>query len=361
MLRTLLTTTAFAAMLATGAIAQDTTTAPATEAPAAASTDATMSADAATSSILATGYTVTDKDNLATEIIGQQVYSSDAADAEHIGDVNDLVVGPAGEVAAVVIGVGGFLGIGEKNVAVNFSELQWVVADDNTKRFVLPTSKEALESAPDFVAQDQTMENTNNTTVPVDQSQPATTAPADTMTPAPADGAMAPADGTMAPADGTMAPADNTMAPADNTMAPADGTAAPADNTMAPADNTMAPADGATMIDRSTLNDVAITTDELKGTTAYGPSGEDLGKVGDVVLAADGKTVEAVIIDFGGFLGIGTKPVAVGFDTLKFQADANNNRYVYLNVTRDQLDAAPAFDADTYKTDPANQRLVVSN
>lgn len=339
MLRTLLTTTAFAAMLATGAIAQDNTAAPATEAPAAASTDATMSADAATSSILATGYAVTDKDNLATEIIGQQVYGSDAADAEHIGDVNNLVVGPAGEIAAVVIGVGGFLGIGEKNVAVNFSELQWVVADDNTKRFVLPTTKEALEAAPDFVAEDQTMENTNNTTVPVDQSQPATTAPADTMTPAPADGATA-------PADGTMAPADNTMAPADNTMAPADGTAAP---------------NGAAMIDRSTLTDVAVTTDDLKGTTAYGPSGEDLGKIGDLVLAEDGKTVEAVIIDFGGFLGIGTKPVAVGFDTLKFQADANNNRYVYLNVTRDQLDAAPAFDANTYKTDPTNQRLVVSN
>ena len=327
MLRTLLTTTALAAMLATGAIAQDNTAAPATEAPAATSADAATTADAATSSILASGYTVTDKDNLATEIIGKQVYSSDATDAEHIGDVNNLVVGPGGEIAAVIIGVGGFLGIGEKNVAVNFSELQWVVADDNTKRFVLPTSKDALQAAPDFVAQDPAdAANTNN-------------APSD--------------NSTMAPADGTAAPADNsTMAPADNsTMAPADN------STMAPADN----AANNTMIDRTTLTDVAITTDELKGTTAYGPSGEDLGKVGDLVLAADGKTVEAVIIDFGGFLGIGTKPVAVGFDTLKFQADANNNRYVYLNVTRDQLDAAPAFDAAVYKTDPASQRLVVSN
>lgn len=318
MLRTLLTTTAFAAMLATGAIAQDTTT-PATETPA---TTAATTADAVGSSILATGYSITDKDNLATEIIGRQVYSSSATDAEHIGDINNLVVGPAGEVAAVIIGVGGFLGIGEKNVAVNFSELQWIVADDNTKRFVLPTSKEALEAAPDFVAEDQSVENMETT--------------------APADGAMAPADGTMAPADNTMAPADNAMAPADNAMAPADTATG-------------------TMIDRSTLTDVAITTDELKGTTAYGPSGEDLGKIGDVVLAADGKTIEAVIIDFGGFLGIGTKPVAVGFDTLTFQADANNNRYVYLNVTRDQLDTAPAFDANTYQTDPATQRLVVSN
>ena len=107
--------------------------------------------------------------------------------------------------------------------------------------------------------------------------------------------------------------------------------------------------------------DVTLTADELDGTRAYGPDDEDLGTITDVVLGDDGKTVDAVVIDFGGFLGIGTKPVAIAFDTLKFQQDANGNRYVYLNVTRDQLNAAPAFNAETYKTDPAAQRLSITN
>src|SRR5690349_3417976 len=146
MFRTLMTTTAIVALLTAGAMAQDATpAAPATtEAPAA----------ALDTSILASGYSVTDKDNLATEIIGKQVYSSTATDAEHIGDVNNLVVGEGGDIAAVIIGVGGFLGIGEKNVAVNYAELEWVTAEDGSERFVLPTTKEALETAPNFETTD---------------------------------------------------------------------------------------------------------------------------------------------------------------------------------------------------------------
>jgi len=326
MIRTLLASTAIATLLTAGAFAQDA-------APAAPADTTTMDTTvAAPTSILATGYTVTDKDNLATEIIGKQVYSSEATDAEHIGDVNNLVVGPNGEIAAVVIGVGGFLGIGEKNVAVNYSELQWVVADDNTERFILPTSKEALEAAPGFTAEDQT--------------PPPDAAPAADATP------MAPADnGAMAPADPNMAPADPNMAPADPNMAPADN------NAMAPTDNNaMAPAGD--MVDPSGFTDAQLTADDLEGTTAYGPNNERLGTIGDVVLADDGTTVDAVVIDFGGFLGMGTKPVAVAFENLRFQQDGNNNRYVMLNVTKEQLDAAPAFDANTYKTARDTQRLV---
>jgi sporulation protein YlmC with PRC-barrel domain len=326
MFRTLLTTTAFAALLSAGAFAQDTT-APATDAPAttespatpapadnAPATDATTTAAPLDSSILASGYTVTDKDNLATEIIGKQVYSSAAADAEHIGDVNNLVVGENGEIAAVIIGVGGFLGIGEKNVAVNYSELEWVTAEDNSERFVLATTKEALEQAPDFKTTDED----------------ANAAPAD-------NNAMAPADNNAA------APADN------NAAAPADQAAA----------NAAAPAAGAaaTPINRDELTDATLTAEELIGTDAYGPSDEHLGAIGDVVLGQDGKTVDAVIIDFGGFLGIGTKPVAVGIENLRFATDKDGKKYLFLNVTRDQLDKAVAYNKDTFANERDTQLL----
>lgn len=335
MIRTLLTTTAIAALLTTGALAQTTTPAPATDAPAmdapmadpmAADPMATDVAPAVPASILATGYTVTDRDNLASEIMGRAVYSSTADDAQHIGDVNNLVIGDDGEIAAVVIGVGGFLGLGVKDVAVNYSELEWVVAQDGTRRYVLPTTREALETAPEF----QAVDSEDVAQTQLDNNMMAT----DPAMTAPADNAMAPAD----------QPVDNAMAPADQ----------PVDNTaMAPANNTVVTGP----IARDTLVDQPITAEELIGTNAYGPADEHLGAIGDVIMGQDATTVEAVIIDFGGFLGIGTKPVAVDIDNLRYATDENGNRYLFVNVTRDQLDAAVAYNADTFEAERNTQIL----
>ncbi len=103
---------------------------------------------------ITTGYTQIDTDRLASHIIGQPVYDGTAADANNLGNINDLVLNESGDVAAVVIGVGGFLGLGEKQVAVDYAALQWVIAADNTERFVLDTTVEQLTAAPDFVTVD---------------------------------------------------------------------------------------------------------------------------------------------------------------------------------------------------------------
>jgi sporulation protein YlmC with PRC-barrel domain len=67
-----------------------------------------------------------------------------------IGDVNDLLLDKSGKISAVIVGVGGFLGVGEKNVAVPFSSLK--VADKNGSRYlVLETTKEALQTAPGYI------------------------------------------------------------------------------------------------------------------------------------------------------------------------------------------------------------------
>ena len=105
---------------------------------------------------ISSGYSRVDTDQLATKIIGQPVYDGTEADADNLGKINDLVVNGDGSIAAVVIGVGGFLGLGEKQVAVDFSALQLVVASDNTKRFVVKTTKDELTNAPDFKTVDTT-------------------------------------------------------------------------------------------------------------------------------------------------------------------------------------------------------------
>ena len=90
---------------------------------------------------------------LASQFIGQGV-SNDAG--EVIGDINDLLFDKSGKVANVVIGVGGFLGIGEKNVAIPYNALA-ITADANGKRVIKAAlSRERLHSAPDFRATEKT-------------------------------------------------------------------------------------------------------------------------------------------------------------------------------------------------------------
>jgi len=89
-----------------------------------------------------------DQENLVSKWMGQSVYNQ--AD-ENVGDINDLVVSANGQIDAVVIGVGGFLGIGEKNVAVPFSAIQSATDSDGNTKLVVQYSKDELNTAPDFL------------------------------------------------------------------------------------------------------------------------------------------------------------------------------------------------------------------
>jgi sporulation protein YlmC with PRC-barrel domain len=68
---------------------------------------------------------------------------------ERIGTVSDLIAGPDGRITAVVIGVGGFLGIGEKEVAVPFSSMQ-IVRRDNDWHLAIEGTRDALRDAPPY-------------------------------------------------------------------------------------------------------------------------------------------------------------------------------------------------------------------
>jgi hypothetical protein len=79
-------------------------------------------------------------------------YNEDVYDTQDnkLGDVNDILLDASGKVSAVIVGVGGFLGVGEKGVAVPFNALK--VAEKNGDRYlVMNATKEALESAPGYI------------------------------------------------------------------------------------------------------------------------------------------------------------------------------------------------------------------
>jgi len=68
---------------------------------------------------------------------------------EKIGTVKDLLVGPDGRIHAAVVGVGRFLGIGEKDIAIPLTALQMERRDDGT-RFTVDVGKDTLQTAPAF-------------------------------------------------------------------------------------------------------------------------------------------------------------------------------------------------------------------
>ena len=90
---------------------------------------------------------------LARVFIGQVVHN---AAGETIGDVNDLVFDRKGQISTVVIGVGGFLSIGEKGVGVPFSRLTFNVDKDGERVIVVALSKQNLLDAPAFKATEKT-------------------------------------------------------------------------------------------------------------------------------------------------------------------------------------------------------------
>jgi hypothetical protein len=86
-------------------------------------------------------------DMLASSIIGKPAVNSQD---ETIGDVNDLVTDRSGKIVAALIGVGGFLGIGEKDVAVRFEDLKLNRDENDNVKVTLNISKETLAQAPDY-------------------------------------------------------------------------------------------------------------------------------------------------------------------------------------------------------------------
>ena len=84
---------------------------------------------------------------LSNDLVGSKVY---APNDEVIGDINDMIIDLGGTVEGVVIGVGGFLGIGEKDVAVKLAAISVTPMEDGNVRIVLNSTREDLETAPAF-------------------------------------------------------------------------------------------------------------------------------------------------------------------------------------------------------------------
>ena len=73
---------------------------------------------------------------------------------------------------------------------------------------------------------------------------------------------------------------------------------------------------------------------------------ENMGRIVDVIVDRTGK-VRAAVIDFGGFLGVGSRKIVVDWNALHFGQIANKKDSISLELTKAQVAAAPEYKDDT--------------
>ncbi|MCW2306623.1 PRC-barrel domain-containing protein [Rhodobium gokarnense] len=326
MFRKFMTTTAIVALMSTGAIAADegkTDMKTGTEMKSgtemkAGDNSALFSSDKSVKPMNSWHgyYTGTPNQVLASSLIGQTVYHGAVRDDIEVGDVNDIVMSRDGTAKAVVIGVGGFLGIGEKEVAVDFERLTWTSLD-NRQYLTLAATKEELEQAPEF---QRTPENEMESSTGDDAAMETTKTDDSAIT------------GNKSDQDVAMTEPTDTTETADKSMTD--------DQTTADTQEEMAVVDPTT-----------VSADDLIGAVVYSAENENIGEIGDVILTGDEKKAEAYIVDVGGFLGIGEKPVAIEPGAVKVMKDGNGTLSVHTPFEQAKLENHKAYTKDGYDQD----------
>ena len=79
------------------------------------------------------------------KLTGLNVYN---INNEHVGDIRELLQDRGGKIEAVVIGVGGFLGMGERDIALPYDEIQWVEQGSSTTASTTDTKRTTTPSNP---------------------------------------------------------------------------------------------------------------------------------------------------------------------------------------------------------------------
>lgn len=320
-MKTLLLTTAMVAGLAAPVLAQDASTLFQTE---------------------AAGPSVA-----ASDLIGARIYASEAAvDADayagvqegwnDIGEVNDVILGRDGTVDAVLVDIGGFLGMGERQVAVDMAALRFV-QDDATEAddwfLVMQADRAALDTAPEWV-----MPNADanaQTDVQADaQADAATDGTATTGDAAATDEMATDQAAEEAQADAAATDAANADATADADAAADSGAAADA-TADAGTQGSVALPEGYVAVERETL-----TAEMLTGANVRDTGDNSIAEISDLVLTGEGQVTD-VILDVGGFLGIGAKTVAIPMDRLTVAQGGAGDVAVWVDMTKEELEALP--------------------
>jgi len=304
----------------------------------------------------------------ADNLIGTEVYS---AQDENMGEVHDVLLTEDGQVDAIIVDVGGFLGMGAREVALGMDDLELRADGEDNLYVFTPYTQDQLEGSPEYDEATWTDERDEQRVTgdmaaqqPAQDDEMAVDQMAANETESGMDGEHVVADGgtVMVQSEETnfqlnfeirLAGREDAQVGETNEMDQQDS--AEAEQAEPGVDETETAAvnrDGMESVDMGQLR-----ADDLIGSDVYGANDENLGNVGDILLTEEG-SFDAIIVDVGGFLGMGAHEVALGLDNVEFMRDQNENWYVYTGYTEDQLEAAPAYDEATYAEQRDQQRVV---
>ena len=246
------------------------------------------------------------------KLIGRNIKN---AEGETIGEIKSIYINKDGKVDSVMVGVGGFLGVGDREVRIAWSDLK---ITDNGEKVMVNMTKDQLKAKPEYRYKDQSWRGQVFT-----DTGPWTARPSDTARSA------------------------ETGRPATDQLA----------------QTTKPPAERAT--DKPTERpNVAATTSTgdfnaagemsgsaLIGTTVRNEQREAVGKIEDVYVDNNG-AIKTVVVSVGGFLGVGSKDVAVKWSDLKVARD-DKSIVIMTSWTKDSLKAMPDYKYE--RRQPANK------
>lgn len=217
-------------------------------------------------------------------LIGRNIQN---AQNETIGEIKSIHVGKDGKIQAVMVGVGGFLGVGEREVRLAWTDL---TVTNNGEKVTVNMTKDQLKGQPEYKYNDQAYRGQVFTDTGPWKAADATRAPTETR-------------------PGDTKPANTNVA----------ATASTGDFN----------ADG------------HMSANALIGTNVRNEARETVGEIEDVYIDNNG-AIKVVIVSVGGFLGMGTKNVAVKWSDIKFTRDGNS-ALLLTNWTKDALKAMPDY------------------
>jgi sporulation protein YlmC with PRC-barrel domain len=202
----------------------------------------------------------------AEKLIGRTIEN---ANGDNVGEVESVVIDQDGKVRYIIAGVGGFLGIGEKSVALEWEDL---TISENGEKVITAATKDQLAALPEH-------------------KFPETVKP------------------------GFVYSYDEAV------------------RTNPSLEEATAPAAGI----------VGIPASRLVGATVENANGDNIGEIHEVLLSSEGNA-EALVVDVGGFLGMGEHTVAMKWTDVSIRTDENDAVVVATEMTKDQLQALPEYE-----------------
>lgn len=307
--------------------------------------------------------TADDQSLMASDLLGARIYATETNDEityapgletewDDIGEINDVIVSRDGSIQGVVLGVGGFLGLGEKDVAVSMDDLRFVSDGPEADEWfiVVTTNAEALEAAPTFEVEVEAAAMGMSTTAALEADTSMNTLTQESSAELSVDAEATPDVttqlGDMANATGD-AISDTGTAISDGVGDAATATGAAVSDTVSNLESSIANAGDA--LDESIEDATApvdgfmqanigsVSQEALMGATVYGLENEDVGEI-------DAVYETGAVINVGGFLGLGEKSVLVPLEDLRVMTNPSGEVRIYVDATQETLEAMPAYE-----------------